>query len=129
MLLNGAPYEPRRLSALIGFVPQAHIIRKELTVYENLEYASLMRAEAQMTPATRVRLVEMSLDLLGLQECRHFVCDPSLGQRLSGGQMRRVGIGVELVCDPPIMLLDEPTSALDAVNTILVVAALKDLTR
>jgi len=41
--------------------------------------------------------------------------------------MRRVGIGIELVCDPPIMLLDEPTSALDAVNTRLVAAALKDL--
>lgn len=33
------------------------------------------------------------------------------------------------MCDPPIMLLDEPTSALDAVNTRLVVTALKDLTR
>jgi len=41
--------------------------------------------------------------------------------------MRRIGIGIELVGDTPIMLLDEPTSALDAVNTRLVVAALKDL--
>ena len=43
--------------------------------------------------------------------------------------MRRIGIGIELVCDPPIMLLDEPTSALDAVNTRLVVASLKGLAR
>ena len=41
--------------------------------------------------------------------------------------MRRIGIAIELVCDQPIMLLDEPTSALDAVNTRLVVTALKDL--
>ena len=129
MLLNSAPFEPRRLKALVGFVPQAHIIFKELTVYENLVYASQMRAESTMTVDTRMRLVEMSLDLLGLQECRHFVCDPSLGERLSGGQLRRIGIGIELVCDPPIMLLDEPTSALDAVNTRLVITALKDLTK
>ena len=106
MLLNSAPFEPRRLKALVGFVPQAHIIFKDLTVYENLVYASQMRAESTMTVDTRMRLVEMSLDLLGLQECRHFVCDPSLGERLSGGQLRRIGIGIELVCDPPIMLLD-----------------------
>lgn len=74
------------------------------------------------------RLIEMALEVLGLQECRGYVCDPALGERLSGGQMRRIGIGIELVCDPPIMLLDEPTSALDAVNTRLVVSALKSLT-
>ena len=129
MLLNGAPFEPRRVRALIGFVPQAHIIYKELTVFENLAYASQMRAELSMEKHTRMRLVEMALDLLGLQECRHFVCDPSLGERLSGGQLRRIGIGIELVCDPPVMLLDEPTSALDAVNTKLVITALKDLTK
>ena len=129
MLLNGAPFEPRRVRALIGFVPQAHIIYKELTVFENLAYASQMRAELSMDKHTRMRLVEMALDLLGLQECRHFVCDPSLGERLSGGQLRRIGIGIELVCDPPVMLLDEPTSALDAVNTKLVITALKDLTK
>ena len=47
----------------------------------------------------------------------------------NSGQMRRIGIGMELVCNPPIMLLDEPTSALDAVNTRLVVAALKGLAK
>ena len=110
-------------------MPQAHILHKELTVFENLFYASQLRAETSTDYDTRLRLVEMALDLLGLQECRNFVCDPSLGQRVSGGQMRRIGIGCELVCNPPIMLLDEPTSALDAVNTRLVVTALKDLSK
>ena len=109
---------------------EAHIIYKELTVYENLLYASEMRSEQGTKHSTRLRLIEMALDLLGLQECRGFVCDPSLGkERLSGGQMRRLGIGIELVCDPPVMLLDEPTSALDASNAQLVTFALRDLAK
>ena len=125
--LNGRRFEPWRMKTLVGFVPQAHIVFKELTVYENLLYASQMRAERHMPEPLRARLIEMALELLGLQECSQFVCDPSIGERLSGGQMRRISIAIELVCNPPILLLDEPTSALDAVNTRLVIAALKDL--
>lgn len=129
MRLNNRPYQPRKMRHLLGYVPQAHLVFKELTVYENLAYAAKLRLHRKVPPAKRAQLVDMALDLLGLQSCRHFVCDPAIGERLSGGQMRRVGIGVELVCDPPIMLLDEPTSALDAVNTRLVAAALKNLAR
>ena len=127
MRMNGEDFWPHKHQALIGFVPQAHIVFKELTVYENLLYASQMRAGTTVPLETRLRLIEFALDLLVLQECRHFVCDPSLGERLSGGQMRRIGIAIELVCDQPIMLLDEPTSALDAVNTELVATAMKSL--
>lgn len=93
----------------------------------NLAYAAKVRLDRHVPAQRRIQLVEMALELLGLNECRHFVCDPSIGERLSGGQIRRIGIGIELVCDPPILLLDEPTSALDAVNTRLVVGALKEL--
>lgn len=81
-----------------------------------------------MEPKKRVQIVDAALELLGLAKVRDFVCDKNLTKaRLSGGQLRRVGIGVELVTLPSILLLDEPTSALDAVNTRLVVKALKVL--
>jgi ABC-type multidrug transport system ATPase subunit len=129
MLLNGRPYYPTAFQHMLGYVPQAHLIFKELTVYENLLYAAQLRLLRNVDTEQREHLVDLAISLLGLQECRHFVCDPAIGERLSGGQLRRVGIGIELVCDPPIMLLDEPTSALDAVNTRLVAAALRDLAR
>ena len=92
--INNRPFDPSGMKHLLGYVPQAHLVFKELTVYENLAYASKLRLDRRVTPTTRAQLVEMALELLGLKECRHFVCDPAIGERLSGGELRRVGIGV-----------------------------------
>lgn len=45
---------------------------------------------------------------------------------ISGGQRKRVAIGVELVAKPSLLWLDEPTSGLDAAVAYDVVEALKN---
>ena len=44
---------------------------------------------------------------------------------MSGGEMKRTAIGVELITDPSVILLDEPTSGLDSFNALKVVKILK----
>lgn len=92
-----------------------------------LLYTAMLRLDPAVSAAERCELVQQTLDLLGLTKCAHYSCDKASKQKLSGGQMRRVGIGAELVTRPSILMLDEPTSALDAVNTRLVVEALRML--
>ncbi|XP_020598949.1 ABC transporter G family member 10 [Phalaenopsis equestris] len=46
---------------------------------------------------------------------------------VSGGERRRVSIGVELVHNPAVLLLDEPTSGLDSASAYLIVAMLKSM--
>jgi ABC-type multidrug transport system ATPase subunit len=53
------------------------------------------------------------------------VVGSSSDRTLSGGQRKRVAIGVELVSKPSLLWLDEPTSGLDAAVAYDVVAALK----
>lgn len=48
---------------------------------------------------------------------------------ISGGQRKRVNVGLELVADPSVLLLDEPTSGLDSTASRLVLAALQRVAR
>ena len=46
---------------------------------------------------------------------------------VSGGERKRVNIGVELISDPFILFLDEPTSGLDSFQALSVMTAMKNL--
>jgi ABC-type multidrug transport system ATPase subunit len=89
----------------IGFVPQDDIVHGPLTVERALYYSARLRSipDAEIAP----RLDEV-IAQLGLLERRKTRID-----RLSGGQRKRVSIGVELLTRPFLIFLDEPTAGLD----------------
>ena len=37
---------------------------------------------------------------------------------VSGGESKRVSVGIQLICNPPVLFLDEPTTGLDAYNSL-----------
>lgn len=91
-----------------GYVPQEDIIHKELTVNEALDYSARLRLPADSTSNERKQRIEEVLDTLDITERRYLPI-----RKLSGGQMKRVSIGVELLTKPGIFCLDEATSGLD----------------
>lgn len=92
----------------IGFVPQKDIIHMELTVYQALDYAAQLRMPADTSPDERhQRILEVLADL----DLTHRKDVQISG--LSGGQQKRVSIGVELLTKPGLFFLDEPSSGLD----------------
>lgn len=92
----------------IGYVPQDDIIHRELTVRQALEYSARLRLPADTTADERRRRVDEVLETLGLVERANVPI-----HRLSGGQRKRVSIGVELLTEPGLFFLDEATSGLD----------------
>src|SRR3954471_4429393 len=92
----------------LGYVPQDDIIHTELSVAATLRYAAKLRLPAATTEADRERAVAETLDALDLNAR----ADVRVGA-LSGGQRKRVSIGVELLPGPRLFFLDEPTSGLD----------------
>lgn len=96
------------IRSTIGYVPQKDIIHMELTVFQALDYAAKLRMPPDTTTDERIKRVEEVMADLDLAHRR----DTQISQ-LSGGQQKRVSIGVELITKPGLFFLDEPTSGLD----------------
>jgi ABC-type multidrug transport system ATPase subunit len=92
-----------------------------LTVRESLLFAARLRLPEHISDAEkRVRVADV-LEQLGLAH----VADRRVGAGLSGGEARRLTIGLELVGAPAVLVLDEATSGLDAVSAARVVQVLR----
>ncbi len=104
--VNGEPLAARLTE--IGYVPQDEIVHGLLTVREALDFAARLRLPDDVTPKDIEAAVARVLDELALTEHAE-----TRVEALSGGQRKRVGVGVELVSRPSLLFLDEPTSGLD----------------
>ena len=128
VLINGVPDRLERYRRVAGVVPQDDIVYPDLTVHEALTFAARFRLPAGTGAAGREAVVRRVLRVLGLREIAdELIGDPET-RGISGGQKKRVSIGMELVAEPRLLLLDEPTSGLDASASRALVAALRAVT-
>ncbi|MBY0230184.1 MAG: ATP-binding cassette domain-containing protein, partial [Gemmataceae bacterium] len=93
----------------LGYVPQKDIVHTELTVERALLYTAKLRLPMDSDPA---ELRERLEDVLRKMELVPHRSTP-VGQ-LSGGQIKRVSLGAELLGQPALLYIDEATSGLDA---------------
>jgi ABC-type multidrug transport system ATPase subunit len=98
------------LKRKIGYVPQKDIVHKELTVDQTLFYAAKLRLPDDTSEAFITQRIDDVLTSLKIN--RPDIRKTKVGA-LSGGQVKRVCIAVELLNDPTILFMDEPTSPLD----------------
>jgi len=115
-----------KLQGLIGYVPQDDLLIEDLTVYQNLFYASKL-CFADMTDSQHHMLVTDTLKTLGIYETRELVVGNPLQKTISGGQRKRLNIALELLREPPILFLDEPTSGLSSRDSENIIDLLKEL--
>ncbi|KAG0270686.1 hypothetical protein DFQ27_000036 [Actinomortierella ambigua] len=117
ILINGADEDLQYYRKLIGFVPQEDIMMRELTVHDVLLHSAYMRLPSSMSRSKMTEKVLEIIDFLGLNSVMNSIVGDAERRGISGGQRKRVNIGMELVADPSLLFLDEPTSGLDSATS------------
>lgn len=118
-----------RANPRIAFVPQQDVLPPTLTVREALSFAAALRLPEHVSRTEKASRVEYVLEQLGLVEVANSRIGDKGKRGLSGGEMRRLTIGLELIGDPDVLILDEPTSGLDSVSAARVAGVLKNVAR
>lgn len=96
----------------IGYVPQRDILHEELSVERTLYYAGKMRLPKGTSDEQIRVVVNEVIETVGLKEQVR-----NSFKELSGGQQKRLSLGIELITKPTFLFLDEPTSPLDPETT------------
>ena len=126
--LNGVQVsDMSRFRTQIGFVHQEDVLHPELSVRQTIQHSARMRLPAAWSVDDVDRHVAWVLNRLQLNHVAS-VKVGGVGQKtLSGGERRRVSIGVELAALPSLLILDEPTSGLDSFTAHNVCNMLQDI--
>ena len=103
--LNGVPDELSKYSKLIGYVPQEDIMIRELTVRDILMHSARMRLSSSMDYAAVKTKVYEIISFLGMSHISTSIIGNEEERGVSGGQRKRVNIGMELAAEPSVILL------------------------
>lgn len=100
----------RALYGGVGWMPQDVQPARGLTVIEQVEYVAWLSGLSRRVARERSRESVEAVDLAAQRDVR--------ADRLSGGQLRRLGLAQTLVRQASVLLLDEPTAGLDPAQAL-----------
>lgn len=124
LLVNGRVRDDHWFRRRSCYIMQDDQLQEVLTVEESLKVAAELKLGKHIHSIQKDRRVEEIIVALGLDFARN-----TRSSALSGGQKKRLAIGLELVSDPPVIFLDEPTSGLDISTSKQLVYLLQQLAR
>ena len=127
--INDQPMSsPAQLRKICGFVAQEDNLLPLLTVKETLMFSAKFRLKEMNAKEKELRVESLMQELGLVRVADSFVGDEE-NRGISGGERKRVSIGVDMIHDPPILLLDEPTSGLDSTSALQVIELLSSIAK
>ncbi|CEG35983.1 atp-binding cassette superfamily [Plasmopara halstedii] len=112
--LNGIERVTKTFRAVTSYVAQEDSLLGSFTVIETMKMAARLSLPHTIVMTDIHTRVESVVEAMGLGACRNTLVGDIFRKGLSGGQKRRLSIGIELLSNPSILILDEPTSGLDS---------------
>ncbi|KAG4150908.1 hypothetical protein ERO13_D04G032000v2 [Gossypium hirsutum] len=123
ILVNQSPIDKAQFRKISGYVTQADNLFPLLTVEETLMFSAKLRLrlpQAQLSSRVKSLIQELGLEHVAMAR----VGDDRV-RGISGGERRRVSLGVDVIHDPKVLILDEPTSGLDSTSALQIIDMLK----
>lgn len=127
ILVNGQPMDRQHFRRISGYVMQDDALFPMLTVRETLLYSARLRLPSVVPMAEKLARVEAIMAELGLTHVAASRIGNESVRGVSGGERRRVSIGVDVIHDPAVLILDEPTSGLDSAAALHVCSMLRSM--
>ena len=128
LFLNGNLSDINAIKKRAGFVFQDDVILNTMTVKEALYMSALLRLPENISNEEKMNKVNEMISILHLENCKDTIVGDSLTKGISGGERKRLSVGMEMIINPSIIFLDEPTSGLDTYTAYSLISNLKDLT-
>ncbi|THU74571.1 hypothetical protein C4D60_Mb04t34780 [Musa balbisiana] len=113
--LDGEEMSPGLIKRVSAYVMQDDRLFPMLTVYETFMFAADFRL-GSIPRSQKKQRVEQLIEQLGLTSSRNTYIGDEGTRGVSGGERRRVSIGVDIIHGPALLFLDEPTSGLDSTS-------------
>jgi ABC-type multidrug transport system ATPase subunit len=128
VLLNGQSLYQNlgTLKRYVSYIPQEDAFDEQLTIGENLQFAAAIRSP-HLSRRDRMRRLEAKLIELGLGERRDAVVGSALKKTLSGGERKRLNIGLDMIGMSDVYLFDEPTSGLSSKDSEHVIEIIRSM--
>jgi ABC-type multidrug transport system ATPase subunit len=128
VLLNSQSLYPNldELKGYISYIPQEDAFDEHLTIEENLHFAAAIRSP-HLSPRDRSRRIDGKLIELGLSERRGSIVGNPLKKTLSGGERKRLNVGLDMISSADIYLFDEPTSGLSSKDSEHVIEIIRSM--
>lgn len=127
--LNGQSLDSRLHQAISAYVMQDDLLFPMLTVEETLMFAAELRLPRTLSKSKKRKRVLDLIDQLDLKNAAQTVIGDEGHRGVSGGERRRVSIGIEIITDPILLFLDEPTTGLDSTSSFAVVKVLQRIAK
>lgn len=129
IMINGKQCNLSEFKPVIGYVPQDDIVHEMLTVREQIHFSAQLRNPTGTDSRTLCDIVDDVLAVLQMEHIQRSIVGGVETRGISGGQRKRVNIGLELAAFPTLIFLDEPTSGLDSTTSLAIVRSLKKMTQ
>ena len=127
LFINSKEIDKDSLSKLSSYVMQDDLMFEIFTPRETLAFAAKLRYSISNEEIDNK--INTLIEDLKLTKCADTLVGNDEKKGISGGEKKRVSIGVEILSNPHILFLDEPTSGLDSRTSFIIIEFLKEIAK